>query len=185
MVSTEAKWILANINLDPKIVADVWGIDEDECWRYIEDLHIELRIAEKERQEYLPTLHKELREWVESIPNKNNIRIDAIKEQLIDAKTNPQNHDVERLILEVKILKGTTDRVTDEMIDKAKQFPIESLIEVKRKVALCPFHNEKTPSLSIHNNKYHCFGCGESGDTISLVRHLNNYTFKQAVEFLQ
>ncbi|HEX7820625.1 MAG TPA: CHC2 zinc finger domain-containing protein, partial [Sphingobium sp.] len=34
--------------------------------------------------------------------------------------------------------------------------------------ACCPFHNEKTPSFTINDEKgfYHCFGCGEHGDAI-------------------
>ena len=52
--------------------------------------------------------------------------------------------------------------------------------------ACCPFHNEKTPSFSINeqNQFYHCFGCGVSGNVISLVRHLENTDFVGAVEIL-
>lgn len=41
---------------------------------------------------------------------------------------------------------------------------------------LCPFHNENTPSFSIHPKKqiWHCFGCGKGGDVISLVQELLN-----------
>ena len=185
MVSNEAQWILGNINIDPKKIADVWEIDEKECWEYIEEVNIAQREAEKERKEYLSTLQKELKEWVETIPDKNNIRIEAIKEQLVNAKTTQEKHDIPRLLREVKILKGITESVTKEMIERARQFPMENLIELKRKMALCPFHNENTPSFSVKNNSYHCFGCGVSGDTIDLAMHLKNYTFRQAVEFLQ
>ena len=35
----------------------------------------------------------------------------------------------------------------------------------------CPFHNEKTPSFSVAEDKgfYHCFGCGAHGDIISFA----------------
>ncbi|MCF5669218.1 hypothetical protein GIV47_30305, partial [Pseudomonas marginalis] len=42
--------------------------------------------------------------------------------------------------------------------------------------ALCPFHDDKNPSLLIDTNKnngqqhYHCFSCGEHGDAIDLVK---------------
>src|ERR671931_1672983 len=48
---------------------------------------------------------------------------------------------------------------------------------------LCPFHNEKTPSFSVHATRqfYHCFGCGASGDVFSFVQKIENITFPEAV----
>ncbi|MDE6477749.1 MAG: DNA primase [Alphaproteobacteria bacterium] len=47
----------------------------------------------------------------------------------------------------------------------------------------CPFHNEKTPSFSVNEEKgfYHCFGCGEHGDIISFTMKLNNMDFRAAI----
>ena len=52
--------------------------------------------------------------------------------------------------------------------------------------ALCPFHQEKTPSFSIDPAKglYHCFGCQEGGDVISLVQKLENLSFVETLERL-
>lgn len=52
--------------------------------------------------------------------------------------------------------------------------------------ACCPFHNEKTPSFSIKQDGqfYKCFGCGESGNVISLVMKMENVDFLTAVEML-
>lgn len=51
---------------------------------------------------------------------------------------------------------------------------------------LCPFHNEKTPSFSVHATRqfYHCFGCGASGDVFSFVQKVENITFPEAVRAL-
>jgi DNA primase len=48
---------------------------------------------------------------------------------------------------------------------------------------LCPFHNEKTPSFSVHATRqfYHCFGCSASGDVFSFVQKIENITFPEAV----
>src|SRR5437588_10310648 len=48
---------------------------------------------------------------------------------------------------------------------------------------ICPFHQEKTPSFSVHATRqfYHCFGCGVSGDVFSFVQKLENITFPEAV----
>ncbi len=51
---------------------------------------------------------------------------------------------------------------------------------------LCPFHNEKTPSFSVHATRqfYHCFGCGASGDLFSFVQKIENVTFPEAVRLV-
>jgi DNA primase len=48
---------------------------------------------------------------------------------------------------------------------------------------LCPFHDEKTPSFSVHATRqfYHCFGCGVSGDVFSFVQKIENVTFPESV----
>ena len=51
---------------------------------------------------------------------------------------------------------------------------------------LCPFHNEKTPSFSVSQEKqiYKCFGCGEAGNVISFVMKDKNLPFIEAVKYL-
>ncbi len=53
--------------------------------------------------------------------------------------------------------------------------------------ALCPFHEEKTPSLSIDSKKgvYHCFGCGQSGDHLSFLQGHLKMVFAEAVSCLR
>ena len=48
---------------------------------------------------------------------------------------------------------------------------------------VCPFHNEKTPSLKVYpgDGGWHCFGCGAGGDVITFVMKLFSITFKQAI----
>ena len=51
---------------------------------------------------------------------------------------------------------------------------------------LCPFHNEKTPSFSVNQEKgvYYCFGCQAQGDAIEFVRQMEGLDFVGAVEVL-
>jgi DNA primase len=51
---------------------------------------------------------------------------------------------------------------------------------------LCPFHQEKTPSFSVHATRqfFHCFGCGASGDVFSFVQKLENITFPEAIRLV-
>ncbi len=53
-------------------------------------------------------------------------------------------------------------------------------------MAVCPFHQEKTPSLSIDPERglYHCFGCGKGGDVFQWVQETNTVDFAGAVELL-
>jgi DNA primase len=51
---------------------------------------------------------------------------------------------------------------------------------------LCPFHNEKTPSFYVVDDKsfFHCFGCGAHGDAIGFAMRADNLDFIEAVEKL-
>jgi DNA primase len=51
---------------------------------------------------------------------------------------------------------------------------------------LCPFHNEKSPSFTVNEEKgfFHCFGCGAHGDVIGFVMQTQNLGFLDAVEAL-
>ncbi|MBV8888687.1 MAG: DNA primase [Alphaproteobacteria bacterium] len=51
---------------------------------------------------------------------------------------------------------------------------------------LCPFHNEKTPSFYVVEDKgfFHCFGCGAHGDAIGFTMRADNLDFVEAVERL-
>ena len=50
--------------------------------------------------------------------------------------------------------------------------------------ALCPFHDEDTPSFSIDQNtgRYYCFGCHETGDIFTYLQKTEGLTFKEALE---
>lgn len=52
--------------------------------------------------------------------------------------------------------------------------------------ALCPFHDERTPSFTVSPRKqfYHCFGCGAHGDAIRFLMEYEHLSFRDAVEEL-
>lgn len=60
-----------------------------------------------------------------------------------------------------------------------------------RKMAICPFHNDKTPSLLIDTSReadlqhFHCFACGSHGTAIDLARERLNTDFNGAIEWLE
>ena len=51
---------------------------------------------------------------------------------------------------------------------------------------LCPFHNEKTPSFSVSEDKqlYYCFGCGAGGNVITFLMQKENMSFLEVIKYL-
>ena len=50
--------------------------------------------------------------------------------------------------------------------------------------ALCPFHNDRHPSLYVADDHYHCFACGEHGDVIDFVSKLFRLSLYDAAQRL-
>ena len=57
----------------------------------------------------------------------------------------------------------------------------------KNFTGLCPWHDDENPSLSVDQQKglYNCFGCGESGDVVTLVQKMKGIGFQEAMEYLK
>ena len=76
-------------------------------------------------------------------------------------------------------------------LDEIRATPIEEVAEnlgigIVRHMALCPFHNDKHPSLhfDLKKNRYKCFACGASGNVIELVMRYNNMEFMEAINWI-
>ncbi|MDN3699458.1 DNA primase [Vibrio cortegadensis] len=67
---------------------------------------------------------------------------------------------------------------------------VDARVKLKKKGknygACCPFHNEKTPSFSVSQEKqfYHCFGCGVHGNAIDFIMEFERLEFVEAIEEL-
>src|SRR5713226_2669159 len=81
----------------------------------------------------------------------------------------------------VEQLKSSVDivQVIQEYVRLRKAGP-------SRYVGLCPFHNEKTPSFSVHagHQFYKCFGCGAGGDVFKFVMEIERISFFEALKLL-
>ena len=84
------------------------------------------------------------------------------------------------------------DEIVEDIRSKADVTDvIGSYIQIKRAgngkfKALCPFHQEKTPSFHINSERqtYHCFGCGKGGDVFRFVMEREGVDFPNAVHIL-
>lgn len=81
--------------------------------------------------------------------------------------------------------------MTKEQLQQLRDLPIEEVaarlgLEVRRHMALCPFHDDHHASLSFHRgrNIYRCFVCGAHGGTIDLVMNLLRKDFHDACLWL-
>ena len=77
------------------------------------------------------------------------------------------------------------------LLQRLRDLPIEEVAQrlgltVKQHKSLCPFHDDRHPSLSfsIRRNTYRCFVCGAHGGTIDLTMHLLGKDFTQACYWL-
>ena len=67
---------------------------------------------------------------------------------------------------------------------------VSSYLELKKAgvnwKALCPFHNEKTPSFMVNSDRgsFHCFGCSEHGDIFTFVEKMEGVDFPEALKIL-
>ncbi|MGL4571270.1 MAG: DNA primase [Clostridium sp.] len=86
-------------------------------------------------------------------------------------------------------------RITEDTIERIKQENdivdvISETVKLKRAgrnyMGLCPFHNEKSPSFSVSQDKqiYKCFGCGEAGNVLTFVMKNKNLNFIEACKVL-
>lgn len=77
--------------------------------------------------------------------------------------------------------------LSEQMIVAAREYPITSILKFDfRGFAKCPYHSEKTASMSYwkKNNLAHCFGCGVTKDSIQLVMDIYKKSFPDAVKHL-
>ncbi len=86
-------------------------------------------------------------------------------------------HSYESLIREIKGRLSITNLV-------------ENYVSLKRSgkgyVGLCPFHDDKNPSLHVNEDKglYHCFACGAGGDIVGFLMRYKNVSFQDALQEL-
>lgn len=88
-----------------------------------------------------------------------------------------------------------TTRIKDEVVNeiRAQNDIVEVIgeyVQLTRRgrnhFGLCPFHEEKTPSFSVEQEKqlFHCFGCGKGGNVFTFIEEVEHVSYVEAIQFL-
>jgi hypothetical protein len=87
----------------------------------------------------------------------------------------------------IALNKGTKGDITDEMIQAARDYPFEELINFVRGKAPCFNHEDKDPSMQYYKNtnQAFCFSCNKVFNPIDFTMIKEGMTFKEAVRRLQ
>ena len=86
-------------------------------------------------------------------------------------------------------------RISEQIIENIRSKAdivdtISNYIQLKKRgrnfFGICPFHDEKTPSFSVNQDKqiYKCFGCGVGGSSINFVMEIEKLDFVEAIKYL-
>lgn len=174
---SEAQWL----NIFPE-AKKRWG-------RLIKGL---LKIENK----YIPLIKNELkRRTIQSLrdnPRESEWRDSLIRENFEQSeKKLTRRFSRNRALLELieqigKQTTSKTSRITEAMVQRAREYPLEQLIEINRAgFTKCFNHNDKTPSAYCKNNFMYCFAENKSWDTIQILIDRDKLSFGEAVLKLQ
>ena len=143
-------------------------------------------------------VRKSIREWIAEMQDFaeecRERRRTELEETVSRAKTKlselmQHRGDIEKkkeLLKGIKILERKLEtEITDDDIERARNFPIENLIKVGRNgMAICIGHDDKRPSMNCKNNFAYCHSCGFHADPIGIYMKINNANFVEAVKAL-
>ncbi len=96
------------------------------------------------------------------------------------------------ILLKIGVM-GMAQRIPQEVIDDVREKTnivevIGQYVQLKKSgknySGLCPFHEEKTPSFSVAEDKqiFHCFGCGKGGNVFTFLQEIEGISFPESVQ---
>lgn len=170
------------------------------------------RIQEKDqRRRYLTALLMQMKEqpWYQETAQWQQFFYDQAFHLLLDGELPRLEKDLKRLVLHLRIAsqkapetaqKSPVRPMDNEWLVKyqhaTERVSMEQLIRYyvhelppgfpKRNIK-CPLHKDDSPSFHVYenNNRFVCFGCGESGSPLDFIQKMESLDFREAVEFLQ
>ncbi len=143
---------------------------------------VDFKWALERRRIYLADVIKGIREEMTNTLATNLAGANELELVLIKDYVSKANETINKFEMEGRIFKADNrNGVTDDMIQKAKDYPIEELLTnpIRRNVTNCIAHKDDHPSMGIKNNRVHCFACGFSGSTIDVAMMVHGIDFNK------
>lgn len=151
-----------------------------------EEMEVDFSWALERRKSYLDSgiaLRQDyINKLVMKLPGK-----DSLNRELILKWMKENREEIQKLERDLLFLNPENkSEITNNMILKAKDYPIIELLQnnASNDMTNCIAHKDRTPSMSVKNNRAHCFSCGFKGDTIDVYMKLHRVDFKTAVKNL-
>lgn len=120
---------------------------------------------------------------IESLWTREDVHA-GVNRAIIEAKSIPMVRTINAINRRNQpIIVG---KITEEMKDRAREYPVEQLLEFRRGMAICLWHDDTNASLyhSVARNRVHCFVCEHDTDAIGIVMAQDRCKFPQAVKKL-
>lgn len=165
---------------------------EYEHWKYVELPKVRKGIAEW-REEMKPFADECRKRYLASQLEELQAQEVKMKKQFFNGTLNEKGRMVYRqtqkklfsLGKSIDVLEGRAKGITDDMILRAREYPLDRLLEINPQgFALCINHTDKKPSMYCRKGFVHCFSCQYHGDPIDVYQKMHGCGFPEAVTFL-
>lgn len=181
------------------IVEDVAGKEiADRCERYDDALIEGEALAEEyyyetERQKVKEALEEwksEMKDFATDCRERRTEELNSIlnesKEKLAEILTHRGNTERKTALLKnIKRMESILENdITPEKIERAREYPLEQLVDIKNGMAKCINHEDRFPSMNCRKNFAYCHSCGFYADAIGVYMKLKGCGFIEAVNSL-
>ena len=145
-------------------------------------------IGDEFKENRIEFLENEIKELKTKL-TAENIRYgftDGLGKKIVRENIYNLEKEIKRKTMHIMAIKNESQKITQEMIARAREYPISDIVGCKGKGnILCIAHKEKHPSMTIKNNYAYCFSCHWHGDAIACYMLIHNVSFVEAVKALQ
>lgn len=151
------------------------------------DFGVDVEWAISRRKEYLNQRIVELKDEQRSVLQAFSGNNELNRFLLLDSMRFIDK-EIKRYESELKFKNSRNgNRITQNDIERAKQYPIENLLQnIRNNKINCisGSHADKHPSMDVKNNFAYCYSCGFHGDAIGVYMKINSVDFITAVKAL-